>query len=162
MIKSTTPSYNQNLLIQENPNDYRNLALAMSMQNRQQPQQSQGMSMPQGMGIADKFIPGGEASGAEGGGDGLQSVASNPYAWLAAVLSWKAYDTKKRSGVGFKEQLRNISKAPGSDADRWQLEKYMPWGGKDVYTSSHELASGDVSNWWKKANAPWKYLRDKI
>lgn len=141
------------------------------------PPQQQQSGGGGGMNIAKNFIPSGASqfsnSGYEaigdvtggadiGEGGGNWGAASNPYVWLAALLGWKAEDSRKRSGVDFDDQLRNISLAPQKDADRWQLEKYMPLGGKDVYKGTFDLASGDISNWWDSLKAPWRALRNKL
>jgi hypothetical protein len=143
--------YESELLVQQNPGRYRQLAGELApyqqqMQIQQPRQQQQQMpSMP--MGMMDKFMGGG-GGGAEGGG-GLGSMASNPYVWLAAILAGKASDTKDRSGVSFERQAKNVSLAPQKDADRWQLEKIAPFGGKKIYQSTFDMATGDFSNWWK-------------
>ena len=117
--------------------------------------------------VAKKIIPtqGGGGTGGEGSGNGFGSsvkgVASNPYAWLAALLAWKAHDTKQRSGVDFDDQAKNISLAPQRDFDRWNLEKYGPLGGAETYKGSFDLASGDVSGWWDSMKAPQRAIRDK-
>lgn len=155
------------LFQQQQPGQYRQLAQAMSQQNPytqhyQQPQQPQ-QTMPSpgtAANIARQFTGGGAGAEAGGGGGGstLGAVASNPYTWLAALLAAKAYDTKKHGGIGYEDQLKNISLAPQSDFDRWGLDKYAPAGGGDIYKGSFDLASGDFSNWAKSFKKPIEKL----
>lgn len=138
------------LLVQQDPSRYRQLAEALQYQQPQQ-QQQQGMGMPSPpAGLMNQFMGGGGSPGAGGGGGGggMSGLMSNPYAWLAAALAYKAYDTKENSGVSYEDQLKNISLAPQKDFDRWGLDKYAPFGGGDIYKSSFDLATGDFSNWW--------------
>lgn len=148
---------------QQQPGQYRQLAQAIGNpynQYYQQPQQQQMPSVPSG--LLQNFMPGGggetAGGGGSGGGSGLSTLASNPYTWLAALLAAKAYDTKKHGGIGYEEQLKNISLAPQSDFDRWGLEKYTPAGGGDIYKGTFDLASGDFSNWLKSFKSPIEKL----
>lgn len=158
-----------NLFVQQQPGQYRQLATALSQdspyQNYSQPQQQQQMPSPPA-GLMNQFIGGGGESAVGGpgtsgasGNSAMSAIASNPYTWLAALLAYKAYDTKKEGGIGYGDQLENISKAPMSDFDRWGLDKYAPLGGGDIYKSSFELASGDFSNWWDKQKSALKEIR---
>lgn len=139
------------VLVQQDPSRYRQLAEALSYQQPQQQQQQMSAPSPPA-GLMNQFMGGGGSPGAGGGGGGggMSGLMSNPYAWLAAALAWKAYDTKERGGISYEDQLKNISRAPISDAERWKLQKYMPLGGDEIYKSSFELASGDFSNWWDR------------
>lgn len=109
---------------------------------------------------------GGGGSPGGGGGDGggfggnASALAANPYTWLALLLTAKAQDTKERGGIGYADQLKNISRAPISDFDRWGLDKYAPAGGGEMYKSSFELASGDFSNWWDRQKKAFKEIGD--
>jgi hypothetical protein len=162
------------LLIQQQPGQYRQLAQAIQggnpyQQYYQQPQQQQQMPMPSGLmsqftggggaaagggGSAGGGAGGAGASGGGGFGSSVGAIASNPYTWLAALLAAKAYDTKKHGGIGYEDQLKNVSLAPQSDFDRWGLDKYAPAGGGDIYKGSFDLATGDFSNWAKSFKRP--------
>ena len=107
---------------------------------------------------------GSSAGGGGGGGNWAGAAASNPYTWLVAALALKARDTQKQEGIGYKDQLFNISLAPTSDYNRWnddldgKLDDWAPYGGGNVYKSSFELASGDFGNWWKEATTPFREI----
>lgn len=117
--------------------------------------------------IADFWGGGGQASGATGGqgsgggGSWMSGLASNPYTWLVLALGAKAEHTRKTSDISYEDQLKNISLAPQKDFDRWGLEKYTPLGGGDVYKSTFDLATFDLSNWWEGAvKSPLREIRD--
>ena len=158
------------LLVQEQPGQYRQLAQAMYQPEYPQQQQQQAQLPTPSPQLMQQFMGGGDGGGFGGfgggggsggsGSSGLSGLASNPYAWLAAALAYKAYDTKKEGGVGYEDQLKNISKAPIGDFDRWGLDKYAPAGGGELYKSTFELASGDVSNWWDRHKKAFGELKD--
>jgi len=103
---------------------------------------------------------GGSAAGGSSSGAGASGLMANPYAWLAAALAYKAYDTKKEGGISYEDQARDPSRAPKSDFDRWGLEKYTPFGGGEVYKGTFDLATGDVDDWAKSFEAPIKSIKD--
>lgn len=101
---------------------------------------------------------GGAGGGAGGSGAGAGMGAVGWAAALAALIGAKAEHTRKTSDVGWEEQAKNISLAPQKDFDHWGLDKYAPLGGGDVYKSTFDLATFDLSNWWKGATAPFREI----
>lgn len=100
----------------------------------------------------------GAGAGGAGGTGGGAWASAGPWALLAAAIVGKAEHTRKKSGVSYEDQLKNISLAPQKDFDEWGLEKYTPLGGGEVYKSTFDLATFDLSNWWEGATAPFKEI----
>jgi hypothetical protein len=97
---------------------------------------------------------GGEAAAGTQGSAGSSGSSflstAGPYAALAAAIYAKARHTQETSGISLEDQFENPSLAPMADFDFWELERFTPFGGGDVYKSTFELATGDVGNWWEK------------
>lgn len=97
---------------------------------------------------------GGSAGGSAGGG----FAAAGPYALIALAIAAKAEDTKTRGGISYEDQIKNVSKAPQSDWDRWEAQESLEGvigsdlseDVSDIYKGSFDVATGDISNYAEK------------
>lgn len=144
---------------------------------RQQQEQQQQVNPMQAYNMYSQFA-GGAGAGTTGGATGGSAAggsagssaggagmgAAGIWGAVAALIAAKAYDTKKATGASYKDQLKDPSIAPQTDYDRldenYNIDKFAPLEGGEVYKGTFDLAAGDFKGWGKSLSAPLRGLKD--